>query len=253
MGAGASAGLMAGINSASDAEIKDVLAGMSPETCAKLVAALDAKKSTSKPCEGKPKLTYFNGAGRVLALRVAMHKAFGKDGWTDHRIEFADWAALKPTAPLGFLPFLTLPDGRLVSQTDSILRWAGKKSGLYPTDDEQGLIVDEICCTVFEALNKTPRAPDDAEMKRLREEYMAGFLTTALKQLETRVDPGPFVLGETLCMADLVLSTLSNMIATDDFTHVPASFLDTFPKVKAHNERTRDHAILKAYLAEYPN
>ena len=39
-----------------------------------------------------PKLLYFNGAGRVFALRVAMFKAFGTDGWVDERIDFADWA-----------------------------------------------------------------------------------------------------------------------------------------------------------------
>merc|ERR1719408_847815 len=121
-----------------------------------------------------------------------MFKAFGKDGWIDERIEFKDWPALKPKAPLGFVPTLTLPDGRVISQTDAMARWAAKKCGLYPTDnDDEALVVDEVCCTVIEALNKTPRSEDADEMKRLREEYAAGFLTTAVKQLESRVSPGP--------------------------------------------------------------
>ena len=56
-----------------------------------------------------------------------MFKAFGKAGWVDERIEFAEWPELKPTTPLGSLPFLTLPDGRVVSQTDAMMRWAGRR------------------------------------------------------------------------------------------------------------------------------
>lgn len=77
--------------------------------------------------QNKPKLTYFDADGRVFGLRVAMFKAFGKDGWVDHRFPFSDWAEVKKTTPLGQVPVLTLPDGSTVTQTEAITRWAGKQ------------------------------------------------------------------------------------------------------------------------------
>mmetsp|Transcript_116028 Transcript_116028/g.323168 ORF Transcript_116028/g.323168 Transcript_116028/m.323168 type:complete len:180 (-) Transcript_116028:200-739(-) len=176
--------------------------------------------------DDKPELVYFDAAGRAFALRVAMFKAFGKDGWIDKRINFAEFGALKPTLPLGFVPVLKLPGGLEISQTEALTRWAGKKGGLYPANDDQALLCDEVCSTCLEVLNKTPRSPDAAECKRLREEYTQGFLSVALKQLDARAAAGTFILGDGICIADLLLYTLSNMIATGDFDHIPASFLD---------------------------
>ena len=136
-----------------------------------------------------PKLTYFNGAGRVFALRVAMYKAFGKDGWVDHRVEFKDWAELKPSTPLGSLPVLTLADGTTLVQAEAMARWAGKKAGLYPEDPTAALVTDVITASVMEVLTKTPPAAGD-EGKAKREEYAAGFMSkvrsTGFQQMSHR-------------------------------------------------------------------
>eukprot|EP00746_Dinoflagellata_sp_MGD_P007121 gnl/MRDRNA2_/MRDRNA2_114060_c0_seq1.p1 gnl/MRDRNA2_/MRDRNA2_114060_c0~~gnl/MRDRNA2_/MRDRNA2_114060_c0_seq1.p1 ORF type:complete len:206 (+),score=45.56 gnl/MRDRNA2_/MRDRNA2_114060_c0_seq1:74-691(+) len=201
-----------------------------------------------------PKLTYFNAAGRAWALRVSMFKAFGKDGWTDDRFAYQEWPDKKPQMPLGFVPILELPGKGVISQTDAITRWAAKKAGLYPSDEDDALIVDEVCSTIIEVLNKTPGAGLDAEeKKKKRLEYAAGFLTTAFKQLETRLAPGPWILGDQFTVADLMLSTLSNMIVTGDFDHVPKEFVDAFPLAKAHNDKVLDHELVVAYSANYAN
>jgi glutathione S-transferase len=156
-----------------------------------------------------PKLTYFNTGGRAVGLRIALFKAFGKDGWEDDRINFSDWGPLKPTTPLGSLPMLTLPDGPVVTQTDALTSWAGKRAGLYPTSEDEALIVDEVIATSFEALNKTPSSKDPAEKNKLREEYAAGFLSSALGFLEKKVEAanaagtGPWVVGSDLTIGDL--------------------------------------------------
>ena len=41
------------------------------------------------------KFTYFDGAGRALPCRLALFNAFGKDGWTDDRLSFADFGPKK--------------------------------------------------------------------------------------------------------------------------------------------------------------
>ena len=199
----------------------------------------------------KPSLLYFNGAGRVFGLRVALFKAFGKDGWEDSRIEFHEWAALKPDQPLGSLPVLTLPDGRKIVQTDAIMRWAGKQSGLYPNDPLDALLVDETISTVFETLSKVPPAggPDG---KAKREEYAAGLMTKACTMLESKL-MGDWFVGSAISLADLAVSVMVNMIVTDDWTHVAPSWMDSFPKLKALNLRVREDPLVVDYLAQYPN
>eukprot|EP00343_Euplotes_focardii_P006903 CAMPEP_0205818968 /NCGR_PEP_ID=MMETSP0206-20130828/1106_1 /ASSEMBLY_ACC=CAM_ASM_000279 /TAXON_ID=36767 /ORGANISM="Euplotes focardii, Strain TN1" /LENGTH=69 /DNA_ID=CAMNT_0053111915 /DNA_START=24 /DNA_END=229 /DNA_ORIENTATION=+ len=65
----------------------------------------EAKASTLENC----KVTYFNLPGRAESLRLALSAA--KISFTDERIEFKDWPALKPSTPWGSLPVLTLADG----------------------------------------------------------------------------------------------------------------------------------------------
>ena len=182
-----------------------------------------------------------------------MFKAFGKDGWVDERIEIADWAELKPTTPLGYLPLLTLPDGSVVSQTDAMMRWAGRQSKLYPEDVTQGLFVDEITHTVIECLGKTPPAAGD-EGKAMRTEYAnEGLLKKCCTLLESKLGDGGFFVGGELTLADMTASVLVNMIVTDDYTHVPPTYMDAFPKLRANHEAVRKHPTVVAYLAEYPN
>jgi glutathione S-transferase len=201
-----------------------------------------------------PTLTYFNTAGRAFALRVALFQAFGKDGWVDVRIEFSDWAALKPTTSLGSLPNLSLPSGAVVAQTDALTRWAGKQGNLYPTDIDEALLVDEVMTTSFEALNKCPGGATPEEKKTAREEYAAGFLTTALTALEKRVTPGPWVAGDDLSIGDLTLLMLTEMICIGDFDYVPGSLVtDNFPGLVAHRTAVKEHSLLTDYLANYLN
>lgn len=208
-----------------------------------------------------PKLTYFDVAGRVFALRVTMFKAYGKDGWIDDRIQFKEWADLKPTTPLGTLPVLTLADGITTrTQTDALTRWAGRKAGLYGSTDDDQLVIDEVIATSLEALNKTPKAADEEEKKKVREEYAADFLSKALALLEKRVEAaneagtGPWVAGGDLTIGDLSISMLTNMIVTGDFDYVPASLiLENFPLLESHRTSVMAHSIVTDYLANYLN
>lgn len=199
-----------------------------------------------------PKLTYFPAAGRTLGLRIAMHKAFGKEGWVDERIPFSDWKAMKPTTPLGSLPILTLPSGDVLTQCDALTRWAGKQGGLYPEDALNAFWVDEAMTTSFEALNKTPgHGLTTEEKKKAREDYANGFLSTALKVLETRIK-GPFLTGSDLTIGDLTIVTLTDMIVEGDFDFVPPSLVsDDFPGLAAHRDLVMNHELVKDYKSNY--
>lgn len=208
-----------------------------------------------------PKLTYFDFAGRAFALRVAMFKAFGKDGWVDDRIQFQDWPDLKPTTPLGSVPVLTLADGTTTRvQTDALTRWAGSKANLYGSTDDEKLVIDEVITTSFEAFNKIPKGDTEEETKKMRAEYAEGFFSQALGLLEKRVEvsntagTGPWVAGGDITIGDLTLTTLTSLIVDGQFDHVPASLvLEKFPVLAAHRTSVMAHSIVKDYLANYLN
>jgi len=161
-----------------------------------------------------PTLTYFNTAGRAFPLRVALFKAFGKDGWVDERIMFDQWRALKEKTPLGSLPYLTLGDGIThVAQSEALARWAGRHSGLYPQDPTAALLCDEVCSTAMEILSKCPPAAGE-EGKKARDEYSKGFMAKAFGMLESKVQDNGWLVGdglsETTCRWQILRPTASS-------------------------------------------
>ena len=88
------------------------------------------------------KLTYFNVEGAAEKIRLAFK--LGGIEFDDERIERANWPALKPSAPFGQLPLLSIDGKPPISQSNAILRYAGRLSGLYPEDPLQAMRVDEV-------------------------------------------------------------------------------------------------------------
>src|ERR1700752_2688610 len=89
----------------------------------------------------KLKLTYldFDG-GRGEPARLALH--IGTIAFEDQRIAGKDWPAFRDKTPFLAMPTLEV-DGKVVSQSNSINRYVGKLTGLYPKDDWQALLCDE--------------------------------------------------------------------------------------------------------------
>jgi len=132
--------------------------------------------------------------------------------------------------------------------------YLGKKSGLYPEDDDAALIVDEVCATASEAINKAPQSKDPEEKKKLREEYAEGFLKTAFTMLSKRLDEsGPFLTGDDISIGDLSIYMLTDMIASGSFDYIDAKYLDNFPSIKTHQDNVKNSPLVTSYLAEYPN
>ena len=77
------------------------------------------------------------------------------------------------------LPVLTV-GGKSYSQSLAMLRYAGKKAGLYPTDDVMALGVDEVMDISQDILTKCPQDPDEEVKKAKRAEYAAGKMAASL-------------------------------------------------------------------------
>jgi hypothetical protein len=142
-------------------------------------------------------------------------------------------------------------------KTDALTRWAGKKAGLYPKEDDNALIVDEVITTSFEALNKTPTAKNETEKKARRKEYSEGFLSKALSLLQDRVEAGNdlWVAGNELSIGDLTVVMLTDMILSGNFDYVPPSLIvhGFSSPLAAHRDVVHKHELVREYLKHYPN
>jgi glutathione S-transferase len=90
----------------------------------------------------KLKLTYFDfPGGRAEPARLAMH--IGGVPFEDYRFAPSDFSEVRKTTPLNQVPTLHVNDVQ-ITQSDAITRYVGKLSGLYPEDNFQALLCDEV-------------------------------------------------------------------------------------------------------------
>lgn len=73
------------------------------------------------------KLHYFNLRARAEVIRWIFH--YGGQEFEDHRIDFAQWPAVKPTTPFGTLPYLEV-DGKPLGESAAIARFVARKLGV---------------------------------------------------------------------------------------------------------------------------
>ena len=183
--------------------------------------------STTTP---KHELIYFPIPARAGAARIA----FASAGipFTDTRLDFStDYQEAKKAGkyPTG-LPVLKVGDDKEYLQSTAILRYAGKLSGLYPTDDHlTAMEIDQVIDIAEDINNSIPDGNGTDEDKKLkREEYCNGKMKTFFSQIEHVIERngnGPFVLGKDPTIADFHLKYLI-------IRRIEMGILDHIPKVR---------------------
>lgn len=191
-------------------------------------------------------LTYFDFDGsRGLECRLALTLAGVP--FTDERLSREQWLARKPSSPFGGLPVLT--DGtRTLAQSNAILGWVGRNHGLHPTDPWVAAEHEALMLSVEDLRYKLPSPTGEEEKKAAREAFAAGWLT----QWATHVDQhlaGPFLEGDTLNVADLKLYVILRSIRRGSYDHIPATFVDRWPKVVAFYDAVEAHPVIARYFA----
>lgn len=219
--------------------------------------------------ESRPQLMYFDVPGRVAGLRILLFTIFGKDGWEDRRVAFENWPGIKPTLGLQCLPVLTVPSipehdqtkGQQkmtsIHQAEAMMRWAGRKAGLYPSDADAALFVDEMMSTIYEALSKAPR-PSSLVRKEMLPQLWKEFtegetapMHIYFNYIQERI-AGPFFGGDELSVADLTLYMLVNYFVNGEIPHISPDYVENgFPRIKTHHAAVKNHPIVKAYDAAY--
>jgi len=200
-------------------------------------------------------LSYFDfNGGRGEPVRLALFMA--GIPFEDHRVKPQDWAAMKASTPFGGLPVLTV-DGRAISQSNSILRFVGKLTGLYPTDPVEALRCDELLDVVEDLshlLAPTFGLKDPEELKARRTAIAEGPYTAALVQLQRRLEEGGgtwFADGR-LTIADLKIFGLTRYLNSGRLDHIPTDLIARVaPALIAHHERVRAEPGIAAWHAAH--
>jgi len=200
-------------------------------------------------------LTYFDFDGsRGEVARLAMHVA--GVAFEDRRIARKDWAALRDTMPFQALPVLEV-DGKVIAQSNTINRYVGKLAGLYPKDDWQAALVDEVMDAVEDIttrIGNTIRLEVEAK-KNAREALAAGPIPRFLEQLEARLKDGggEWFVEKRLTVADLKCYIWVRWLKSGVIDHVPVDIVERHaPLLSAHCERVRNHPRIAAYYAARP-
>lgn len=200
------------------------------------------------------KLSYFDmHGGRGEPARLAL--AIGGIAFEDHRFTFAEFAEIRKSAPFGQVPVLYV-DGALVTQSDSILRYAGKLAGLYPTDPLQALRCDEVAYVVEEAnvkLGPTFRMAGE-EQKAARLALVNGSMPVYLAWLQSQLvaQGGQYFADNRLTVADLKVFVDVRGLNSGRLDHVPTDLVEKVaPLLNAHMQSIAATPAVAQYYAKF--
>ncbi len=202
----------------------------------------------------KLKLSYFDfNGGRGESARLALSMA--NIEFEDQRVVFKDWPSLKGSMPFGAMPVLAV-DGTQLAQSNSINRYVGKLSNLYPSDPYQALLCDETMDAVEEVVAKISATMflDDDAKKAKREAVASGPMTLYLSHLQTNLTArgGEFFADNRLTMADLVVFIWVRGLRSGHLDYIPADLVDTVaPLLVEHQERVAQTPAIVAYYKNH--
>ena len=192
----------------------------------------------------KLRLRYFPFPGRAGAIRDALN--IGRIAFEDVHTPPDRFAELKAKGelPFGSLPVLdvTTDDGRAVSsaQSNAILRYVGRLTGLYPTDDPlRALKVDEAMDVAEDLYHVIGPSMGEQNVERrmamrraIAEETLprwGGFL----ERLLVANGRTGFAVGKDLTVADLKLHWIVDKLTNGTLDGIPTTVLDGFPTLAA--------------------
>jgi len=198
------------------------------------------------------KITYFDfHGGRGETPRLIM--ALGDIPFEDERISFEEHAATIKDRPFEAVPVLEV-DGRIISQSNTINRYLGKMADLYPKDDLQAALCDEVMAAIEDLTHMVVATfqMDEEEKKATREALTSGALTVYLKRFEQFLKDrgGEYFADNRLTIADLKMYVWIGGLNSGMLDYVPNDIVETVaPSLNSHYERVHQHPKVSAYYA----
>ncbi len=200
----------------------------------------------------KLKLTYFDfSGGRAEPARLAMH--IGGIPFEDHRFVPKDFPEISKTTPLNQVPTLHVNDVQ-ITQSDAITRYVGKLAGLYPVDEFQALLCDEVMAALEDInikIGATFGMTGDA-LKSAREALVKGPLPRYLRWLQNQLEyrGGEFFADNRLTIADLKALVILRWLSSGVLDHIPSDLVEAeAPMLKAYMNRIAMLLAIAQYYA----
>lgn len=217
-------------------------------------------------------LKYFNIEGAAEKVRLAF--VIGGIPFSDVRVPFDQWGALKPTTPYGQLPTMSIDGGEPIAQSDAMLRYAGQLATangvpLFPADnmlaieEARGLVSDlerewRIPVGIgFQDPALFGHSPEikgtpehTAIVQAVRAKFLAEELPKYMGFLSARLGRSAYLCGESPTIADCALIPVLNRLSSGGVDHVPAECLGPFPEVVQYVARFMELPEVKAWYAE---
>ena len=199
----------------------------------------------------KYKLSYFDmNGGRAEPIRIAFH--IGGIAFEDYRFAYSAFQEERLKTPLGQVPVLEI-DGVQITQSTAILRYVGKLAGLYPTDEYQALICDEIISIAEDMTNKIVPTLflTGEEQKAARIALAETELPKFLKFLAAKLEQqgGIWFADNRLTIAELRVFALLNWLTNGTLDHMPKDVVakNSPNLVELHNKLTNYPSIVSYY------
>lgn len=199
----------------------------------------------------KLKLTYWDmPGGRGEPARLAL--VVGGVEFEDHRLAFADWPQVRPSAPFHACPFLDV-DGKSLAQSNTISRYVGRLTGLYPEDPWQAALCDEMLDVVEEMwvrFGSTMGIKDPEAFKEAREKLANDTYPHFLTKMGERLDNagGRYFADNRLTVADLQVMVICRALGSGKWDHIPTDIVQTHaPQLHEHMKRILAEPAIAAH------
>lgn len=112
-------------------------------------------------------VNYFQIRARGEPIRMVL-RAAGVD-FEDHRVSFADWPSVKPTTPAGVLPYVKMPDGKILTESLAIARYLALEHGFMGNGNFDVYLIERALGTYSDLLDPALQvhfAPDAEKAKK---------------------------------------------------------------------------------------
>jgi glutathione S-transferase len=204
------------------------------------------------------RLRYMEFPGRAQAIRDTLR--IGRIDFVDEHLtddQFRDCRAAGEF-PFGGIPVLVIETSagtQCVAQSNAILRFAGRLTGLYPIDDPlQALKVDEVLgvgedinCLLEPSLHEEDTERKTAMRKMLAEETLPFWIDCLEQSLVANGGTG-YMVGKNLTVADLKLYWIIDWLTMGILDGIPKTLIDGFNNVVSWRKNIT--AVREARLAE---
>jgi len=189
-------------------------------------------------------LTYFPVRGLGEQIRVILEYVGAP--FTETRVPYENWEAVKPTMPFGQVPFFK-DETVQIPQSQAIVRYLAHKHNLYGSSIAESAEIDVILEGIIDFINNFFKTLFSAEFKAGDKKPLNDIVEKTLTQFEglKKNKDSPYYVGNKVSVADLCLFNAVNIFMRPLAKDIVANH----PVILAHHDHIAALPRIAAYLS----